>query len=74
MKCPNMNTQTTPSNYAVLKAFVSSKFPLAAHIKYQTLYITQQVTEVNFMVRKLLLNWYSSQITPRIMRGYMRND
>jgi hypothetical protein len=70
MKCPNMNTQTTPSNYAVLKAFVSSKVPLAAHIKY----ITQQVTEVNFMVRKLLLNWYSSQITPRFMTGYRRSD
>jgi hypothetical protein len=51
-----MNTQTTPSSYAVLKAFVSSKVPLAAHVKYQTLYITYQVTEVNFMVRKLFLN------------------
>jgi hypothetical protein len=69
-----MNTQTTPSSYAVLKAFVRSKVPLAAHIKYQTLYITYQVTEVNLMVRKLLPNWYSSQITTRFMRGYRRND
>jgi hypothetical protein len=74
MKCPNLNTQTIPSNYTALKYFVTSKVPLTEHLKYQTLYITYQVTEVNFMVRKLLLNWYSSQITPRIMRGYRRND